>query len=84
MIWPSYKVSCTSRIDLETLWASYLLKNRCWPEVCYILCNYASMKLLDRENHVPILSPDYIAVFNSEFLEVFRLNVAVVLRVWIC
>ena len=42
------------------------------------------MKLLDRENHVPVLFPDYIAVFNSEFLEVFWLYVAVILRMWIC
>ena len=63
--------------------ASKLITYSCWP-MFYVLCNYASMKLLDRENHVPILSPDYIAVFYSEFLEVFRLYVAIILRVWIC
>ena len=41
------------------------------------------MELLDRENHVPVLAPDNVAVFNSEFLEVLRLDVAVVLWVWI-
>lgn len=41
------------------------------------------MELFDGEDHVPVLSPDHVAVLDGEFLEVLRLDVAVVLRVWI-
>ena len=50
----------------------------------HVLCNKASIKLLDRENHVPVLAPDYVAVFDGELFEVLWLDVAVVLRVWMC
>ena len=53
-------------------------------EMRHILCNYASVELLDWEDHVPVFAPDYIAVFDGELLEVLRLDVAVVLWVWIC
>ena len=36
----------------------------------YVLCNNASMELLDREDHVPVLAPDYVAVFDGELFEV--------------
>ena len=42
------------------------------------------MELLDREDHVPVLAPDYVAVFDGELFEVLWLDVAVVLRVWMC
>ena len=35
-----------------------------------VLCNKASIELLDREDHVPVLAPDYVAVFDGELLEV--------------
>ena len=50
----------------------------------YILCDNASVELLDWENHVPVFAPDYVAVFDGELLEVLRLDVAVVLWVWMC
>ena len=50
----------------------------------HILCNYASVELLDWEDHVPVFAPDYVAVFDGELLEVLRLDVAVVLWVWMC
>ena len=50
----------------------------------HVLCNNASMELLDREDHVPVLAPDYVAVFDGELLEVLWLDVAVVLWVWMC
>ena len=50
----------------------------------YILCDNASVELLDWENHVPVFAPYYVAVFDGELLEVLRLNVAVVLWVWMC
>ena len=49
-----------------------------------VLCNNASIELLDWEDHVPVLAPDYVAVFDGELFEVLWLNVAVVLRVWMC
>ena len=49
-----------------------------------ILCNYASVVLLDWEDHVPVFAPHYVAVFDGELLEVLRLDVAVVLWVWMC
>ncbi len=48
----------------------------------HILYYYALMELLDWEDHVPVLAPDYVAVFNSELFKVFWLYVAVVLWVW--
>ena len=42
------------------------------------------VELLDWENHVLVFAPDYIAVFDGELLEVLRLDVAVVLWVWMC
>ena len=48
----------------------------------HILCNYASVELLDWEDHVPVFAPHYVAVFDGELLEVLRLDVAVVLWVW--
>ena len=53
----------------------------CWPEMRHVLCNNASMELLDREDHVPVLAPDYVAVFDGELFEVLWLDVAVVLRI---
>ena len=50
----------------------------------HVLCNNASIELLDREDHVPVLAPDYVAVFDGELLEVLWLDVAVVLRMWMC
>ena len=50
----------------------------------HILYYYALMELLDWEDHVPVLAPDYVAVFDGELFEVLRLDVAVVLRVWMC
>ena len=47
-----------------------------------ILCNKASIELLDREDHVPVLAPDYVALLYGELFEVLWLDVAVVLRVW--
>ena len=47
----------------------------------HILCKYASVELLDWEDHVPVFAPDYVAVFDGELLEVLRLDVAVVLWV---
>ena len=34
------------------------------------------MELLDREDHVPVLAPDYVAVFDGELFEVLWLDVA--------
>ena len=48
----------------------------------YILCDYASVELLDWEDHVPVFAPYYIAVLNGELLKVFGFKVRVVLRVW--
>lgn len=45
----------------------------------HVLCNKASIKLLDRENHLPVLAPDYVVVLDGELHEVLRLDVAVVL-----
>ena len=43
------------------------------------------MGLFDWEDHVPVFTPDYVAVFDGELLEVLlRLDVAVVLWVWMC
>lgn len=42
------------------------------------------MELLDWEDHVPVFAPDYVAVFDGELLEVLRLDIAVVLWVWMC
>ena len=50
----------------------------------HILYYYALMELLDWEDHVPVLAPDYVAVFDGELFEVLWLDVAVVLRVWMC
>ena len=50
----------------------------------HFLYNNASIKLLDRENHVPVFAPDYVAVFDGELFEVLWLDVAVVLRMWMC
>ena len=50
----------------------------------HVLYNNASIKLLDRENHVPVFAPDYVAVFDGELFEVLWLDVAVVLRMWMC
>ena len=50
----------------------------------HVLCNYASVELLDWEDYVPAFAPDYVAVFDGELLEVLRLDVAVVLWVWMC
>ena len=50
----------------------------------YILCDNASVELLDWDNHVPVFAPYYVAVFDGELLEVLRLDVAVVLWVWMC
>ena len=47
-----------------------------------ILCNNASIELLDREDHVPVFAPYYIAVLNGELLKVFGFKVRVMLRVW--
>lgn len=41
------------------------------------------MELFDGEDHVPVFAPNYIAVLDSEFLEVLGLDVVVVLWVWI-
>ena len=41
-----------------------------------VLCNKASIELLDREDHVPVLAPDYVAVFDGELFEVLWLDVA--------
>ena len=41
----------------------------------YILCNKASIKLLDWEDHVPVFAPDYIAVLDGELLKVFGFKV---------
>ena len=48
-----------------------------------ILCYSSLMELLDWEDHVPVFAPNYVAVLDSEFLEVLWLDVAVVLWVWI-
>ena len=48
----------------------------------HVLCNNASMELLDREYHVPVFAPYYIAVLNGELLKVFAFKVRVVLR-WV-
>ena len=50
----------------------------------HILCNDASVELLDREDHVPIFAPDYVAVFDGELFEVLWHDLAVVLRMWMC
>ena len=50
----------------------------------HILCDYASVELLDWEDHVPVFAPHYVAVFDGELLEVLWLDVAVVLRMWMC
>ena len=42
------------------------------------------MELLDWEDHVPVFAPDYVAVFDGELFEALWLDVAVVLRVWMC
>ena len=47
-----------------------------------VLCDYASMELLDREDHVPVFAPYYISVLNGELLKVFGFKVRVVLR-WV-
>ena len=39
------------------------------------------MKLLNREYHIPILSPHDIPVFNGEFFEILRFNISIILRV---
>jgi len=38
------------------------------------------MKLLNRENHIPVLPPYNITMFDRELLEIARLNVAIILR----
>ena len=40
--------------------------------------------MFDWEDYVPVLALDYVAVFDGELLEVFWLDVAVVLWVWMC
>ena len=55
-----------------------------WQYILCVLCNKASIELLDREDHVPIFAPDYVAVLDGELFEVLWLDVAVVLRVWMC
>ncbi len=47
----------------------------------HILCNDASVELLNWEDHVPVFAPDYVAVFDGELFEVLWLDVAVVLLV---
>ena len=55
----------------------------CWS-MYHVLCNNASIELLDMEDHVPVLAPDDVAVFDGELFEVLWLDVAVVLRMWMC
>jgi hypothetical protein len=40
------------------------------------------MQVFNREYHVPVFAPYYIAVLNGELLKVFGFKVRVVLRVW--
>ena len=40
------------------------------------------MQLIDRENKVPVFSPNDIAPFDLEFLEMNWIFVLVVLRMW--
>ena len=48
----------------------------------YVLCDNASVELLDWEDHVPVFAPHYVAVFDGELLEVLWIDVTVVL--WVC
>ena len=40
------------------------------------------IQVFNRECHVPVFAPYYIAVLNGELLKVFGFKVRVVLRVW--
>ena len=42
------------------------------------------IQVFNREDHVPVFAPDYVAVFDGELFEVLWLDVAVVLRMWMC
>lgn len=44
------------------------------------LCNYTTVQLFNRKDHVPVLPPNYVTVLNGVFLEIPGLNVTVILR----
>lgn len=45
-----------------------------------VLCNYTTVQLFNRKDHVPVLPPNYVTVLNGVFLEIPGLNVTVILR----
>lgn len=57
-----------------------LVLDRCKISGDSSLCNYTTVQLFNRKDHVPVLSPYYVAVLNGEFLEIPWLNVTVILR----
>ena len=40
------------------------------------------MKLLNGENQVPVFTPDNVAILKSEAIELLRIKILIVLRMW--